>query len=70
MKYQMPNLENIYTGNIMQTELAIFINLEVYQYMHIIIIGIRRDHEFERAKRGTWEGLEARWRGGNVVIIV
>lgn len=38
--------------------------------MHVIIIGIRRDHEFERAKRGTWKGLEARWRGGNDVIIV
>lgn len=25
--------------------------------MHVMIIGKRRGHEFERAKRGTWEGL-------------
>lgn len=27
-------------------------------YMHVTTINVKRDHEFEKARRGMWETLE------------
>jgi hypothetical protein len=45
---------NIQTRNIIQTEQAIFRNICVY----VTTINEKRSHEFERARRGVWEGAK------------
>lgn len=34
------------------------------------MISDKGGHEFERARRGLWEGLKERWEGENDLIII
>lgn len=60
--------ENMHTGNITDSEQAVFRNtMHIYKYMCVYIHihahnnSERRHHQYEREQRGRWEGLD----GGN-----
>jgi predicted house-cleaning NTP pyrophosphatase (Maf/HAM1 superfamily) len=56
---QMVSAVNMHTNNSVQTEQVIFRNMHEYTYAYVHVTTVlERGCEFERAKRGTWDGLE------------
>lgn len=67
----MVNPESKYTGNIIQTEQAIFRN--IYTYMHITMVNEKRSDEFQKDKEGYVGGFGGRKRNRewcNYIIIL